>query len=504
MHVPRPRASGGAPLVLLVVTLWLCLAAQAGPDAASTHPPSTNRIAAASNGPKDLERQARVTVETNDVTVVANDGVAPKKKSFAWQFSCDGWDGIRLQLTRKTLLADLVPAVDNPEQQPLAEALGLPDQTTNRYRLRLEESRMSAKIGGKLAVDAAAFMTGTNFDGFDDSAEVRRARIYAKGDCLLLLPVSYQFEVGYIPHEFYIEESYLAFKNFPQVGILKGGQYQAPMGLDVINSARDITFMEPAAPLQALAPGVNAGIQLGRPVFDQRATWTVGLFTDGVGTDFGDAASDYGRVITRFTGLPIYDLDEGTNVTQLLHLGVSGNVLYSASNAVKYRSRPESHLAPYVIDTGDMNADGSLVLGAEAAWVRGPFSLQSEFLQAWVREPTNQVPSFLGYYVSAGWFLTGETRPYDTAEGVFARVIPRRNFDGAGGWGAWELGARYSYVNLNSADVQGGRLSMLMAGVNWYAHSHVKCRFNYGYGQVSGRDPEGDMHIFETRVEIDF
>ena len=114
---------------------------------------------------------------------------------------------------------------------------------------------MSAKIGGKLAVDAAAFMTGTNFDGFDDGAEVRRARIYAKGDCLLLLPVSYQIEVGYIPNEFYIEESYLAFKNLPRLGVLKAGQYQAPMGLDVINSARDIAFMEPAAPLQALAPG---------------------------------------------------------------------------------------------------------------------------------------------------------------------------------------------------------------------------------------------------------
>ena len=129
--------------------------------------------------------------------------------------------------------------------------------------------------------------------------------------------------------------------------------------------------------------------------------------------------------------------------------------------------------------------------------------MQSEFLHAWVRKDTNQVPSFLGYYLSAGWFLTGETRPYDTAEGAFTRVIPRRSFDGAGGWGAWELAARYSFVNLNSADVQGGRLSMLMAGVNWYAHSHVKCRFDYGFGHVSGRQPEGDMHIFESRVEID-
>jgi hypothetical protein len=62
--------------------------------------------------------------------------------------------------------------------------------------------------------------------------------------------------------------------------------------------------MEPAAAIQALAPGVNAGLQIGRPVFDQRATWKLGLFTDGMGKDFGEATKDYGRAIFRFTGLP--------------------------------------------------------------------------------------------------------------------------------------------------------------------------------------------------------
>ena len=101
--------------------------------------------------------------------------------------------------------------------------------------------------------------------------------------------------------------------------------------------------------------------------------------------------------------------------------------------------------------------------------------------------------------------FTGESRPYDRTEGRFGRVLPRHNFNwGKGGWGAWELAGRYSLVNLNSADVHGGRLSMLMAGVNWYLHPHVKWRFNYGFGHVSGRSPEGNLNIFETRLEMDF
>ena len=178
---------------------------------------------------------------------------------------------------------------------------------------------------------------------------------------------------------------------------------------------------------------------------------------------------------------------------------------------MSYRSRPESHLAPYVIDTGDIAADGALVLGAEAAWVNGPFSVQGEYLHSSVRENDGQVPSFNGCYGAVSWFLTGESRPYDRTEGRFGRVIPRRNFDfGHGGWGAWEIAARYSYVDLDTADIHGGRLSMLMAGVNWYLHSHVKWRFDYGFGHVSGHsarrqpqhfpDPDGSGFLIAAPI----
>ena len=48
-------------------------------------------------------------------------------------------------------------------------------------------------------------------------------------------------------------------------------------------SSRDMMFMESAAAIQALAPGVNAGMQVGRPVFGERMTWALGLFTNAAG-----------------------------------------------------------------------------------------------------------------------------------------------------------------------------------------------------------------------------
>jgi phosphate-selective porin OprO/OprP len=516
MSLKRGTAPGRSIALGLVTGLMLAalgcalLAAQVHASEASwtTAHSSSNGLSQTEVGPEWLKHQVRITVETNALPAGANtNAVTPKVKSFDWKASWEDWNGLHLGLTRKTLLGRILPGVTNLAQPNLGKHAGLSSLETNDYRLRLEEDKLTMKIGAKIAVDGAGYVAGKEFKGFDDGAEVRRARLYAMGDCLLLLPVSYELEVGYIPNQFYIENSYLALRDIPWIGDLKLGQYQEPMGLDVITSSRDITFMEPAAPLQALAPGVSAGIAIGRPVFDQRATWKLGLFTEGVGSqDIGEATKNYGRAITRLTSLPIYKADpDHPGSATLLHLGLSANVLYSASSSVRYRSRPESHLAPYVIDTGNIAADSALVAGAEAAWVTGPFSLQGEYLHSWVAEQNGQVPGFDGIYASASWFLTGESRPYNRTEGAFGRVIPHKNFDwGKGGWGAWEVAARYSFVSLNSDDVHGGRLSMLVTGVNWYLHSHMKWRFDYGFGHVSGRQPEGNLNIFQTRMEMDF
>jgi phosphate-selective porin OprO/OprP len=447
--------------------------------------------AAEEAGPERLKEKTRVTVDTNAPPAGASSTTNAPPKSFDWNASWKGWDGLHFSFTKKTLLGRQVTAV------------------TNIQFVHLEETRMAGKLGAKFALDGAAYATGDEFSGFDSGVELRRARIYAKGDCVVLVPVSYELELGYIPGSFYIENSYLEFHDLgflDFLGSFKIGQYPVPMSLVNYGSSRDMTFMEPASPLEALAPGVNAGLQVGRPLFSERMTWALGLFTDAAGQDFGDATKDFGRVVGRLTGLPIYRSDPDRPETQrLLHLGLSGSLLYASGGTVRYRSRPESHLAPYVVDTDDIDADSAYTVGAEAAWVRGPLCVQGEMVHSGVSENTGQHLIFGGFYGSASWFLTGETRPYNRRQGTFDRVVPRRNFNfGKGGWGAWEVAGRYSFVNLNDGDIEGGRMSLLMGGVNWYLHSHVKWRFNYGFGHVTGRNPDGNLNIFQTRIEVDF
>jgi phosphate-selective porin len=60
-----------------------------------------------------------------------------------------------------------------------------------------------------------------------------------------------------------------------------------------------------------------------------------------------------------------------------------------------------------------------------------------------------------------------------------------------------------SFVNVDDGGIGGGLLSMTIGGLNWYPDSHVKSQFNYGFGRVAARESDGNLNLFQTRVEVD-
>jgi phosphate-selective porin OprO and OprP len=505
VSVAAGKWRSGLPVACVALTLILsCLSASSAWSDEHIHSSASNVPAAsgtndtastnAISGPERLEHSTRVVLETNAPPTTSIKTNRPS--TFQWEFAWKGWDGLQVQVVQSTSL-------ENPYGLIAPQA----DPANQRPRLHLEQVKMSGTFGARLEVDGAAFITDGNLTGFDNGIQLRRLLFSAGGDCILILPVSYYFELGYSAGQFTLNKSYIQFSHIDYLGNFRLGQFQAPMGLDVITSSRDLTFMEPSAPITAIAPGSEAGFQMGQPIFQERATWAFGLFAPGAGAqEYGAAAQDYGSAVIRLTGLPIYHpsrKDPATN--RLLHLGVSANILYSTTSTLRYQTRPESYLAPYIIDTGDIAANGAATFGGEVAWVNGPLIVQGEGIYSVVQEEDGQNLNFGGFYAFAGWYLTGESRPYNPATGAFQRLIPRNNFSfSGGGWGAWEVACRFSHTDLSDKNVQGGTLNLLMAGLNWYPHSHVKWMFNYGMGHVSGGPNQGDMFIFQTRVGVDF
>ena len=416
----------------------------------------------------------------------------PEKVPTHWNLQWKGWNGLHYTLYGSRPNGRGRALTDN-EETP-----SFPSLFTDRIKL-------SGKIGGRVDLDSAFFVNGNGMEPTANIVELRRWRFFTTGDAIFLVPFSYSISVMAVDnYRFVLDDIFLEFRRIPYLGNLRVGSFIPAMSLEASGSSRDATFMEWATPIQGLAPRISAGWQLNRPMFNQRATWSLGQFAQSLGTDVGDATADFLRVIGRLTWLPIYAVEqENSGATHLLHLGIDMNYLHSGNASIRYRSRPESHAAPFLADTGEIRAENMTSFGVEAAWVDGPWSMQSEFLGNFVASETDQ--NFYGFYTYGSYFWTGESRFYDTRRGVFGRFQPKRNFNFSGeGMGALETAVRFSYLDLNSKPVNGGILQSATVGLNWYLHSHSKIRFNYVFTRASGGPQPGDLNAFQTRFEFDF
>src|SRR5262249_28641004 len=115
--------------------------------------------------------------------------------------------------------------------------------------------------------------------------------------------------------------------------------------------------------------------------------------------------------------------------------------------------------------------------------------------------------------------LTGEHRPFakTALHGPGAaptRVVPFRNFywlhaENGGSIfsaGAWQVGARYCYTNLDSVGINGGIINECTLGLNWFLNPNLKFQWNYDFGhrELVGSTSSGNYHGFGMRMAMDF
>jgi phosphate-selective porin OprO/OprP len=146
--------------------------------------------------------------------------------------------------------------------------------------------------------------------------------------------------------------------------------------------------------------------------------------------------------------------------------------------------RTEARVPWTVYAPGTTLEDERVRLGAEAAFLEGPFALTAELMQ--IREELNETTvHFKGGYVQASYVLTGEAKAWK-GQGVriWKGVTPARPFLRDPDLGAWQLVARWSRLLLdddlapfvtNFPD----RIDSYTFGVNWYANDFVKIKVNY-------------------------
>jgi len=366
--------------------------------------------------------------------------------------------------------------------------------------------------GGKISADDEL---GRAFPELEGSyLDLRRFRISSFGTIYHWAEFKLDVDFANIRE---IKDNYIRFIKFPYISLLTLGHMKEPFSLEQWASGKAITFMERALPVKAFAPGRNIGIRHYRTALEERMTWGVGAFLNT--GSFGGLEDAKDQLTTangwnltgRLTYLPWYE-EAGRN---LLHLGLSYSHQFRDQNHPNFReiwrTRPETRLTDErLVNTDEFLTESTDLINLEFATVKGPLSFQGEYFHAFENASALGDPDFWGFYLFGSYFLTGEHRNYGTSSGTFYRLDPRQDFHFRHkGWGAWELAARFSYIDLNDEAIKGGKEANFTAGLNCYLNKKTRFMLNYIRAHVKDRETapavdRGRANIIQARFQIEF
>ncbi|WP_425601031.1 OprO/OprP family phosphate-selective porin [Dyella sedimenti] len=289
------------------------------------------------------------------------------------------------------------------------------------------------------------------------------------------------------------------------LGNVRFGYSKTPVGFEGVTSSSATTFIETALPTQAIWEGRRAGVDW---------AWIRPHFILNIGDYFWRKDFDGnnpGRTwAARAAWMPL------NRPGRVLHLGVSasrekldwadqGTVLPAA----RLRARPEDGLSPVrLVDSGNLPYSKRVDRqGFEALWIEGPWSLQGEYLKAQVDRYGGK-PDYdsSGYYLFATWTLTGESRYYSDGNVADRRYSGRdlQVIRPTHAWGALEVAARYSELDLDDGAVTGGKEHDWTAGLNWYIGEHLKVQANYVWAFSDRGNLTVNPRIVEVRAQVYF
>lgn len=399
------------------------------------------------------------------------------------------------------------PVLEQPASQPVAAPeYGWSYQPGSGLTYASADGGNKISFNGRFMNDWAFMSADDGTKGIDptntfvDGTEFRRAWVEASGTLYDKVSFKAAYEMASSSPGF--RDVWMNINDIVGTTDFRVGSQKEPFSLEEITSSKYITFMERSL-ANSMTPGYNTGAIVHDHYDESRVTYGFGVFRD-TGDDGSSAQQKDGayNFTGRVTWAPVYD-EDGTSV---VHVGVGGSLRHPEMNG-RVRTRPEAHLAPYVLDSGNLPSDDVTQYGAEAAWVGGPWSVQAEYIMQTISGLAGAPDvDTTGYYAFVSYFLTGESRPYHASDGSFGRVKPNKNY-GQDGSGAWELALRYSSLDIDAPAVAtAGDLSDITVGANWYLNPNARIMFNYVMGDLDSNTDsfDGDISAFMMRFQVDF
>ena len=392
------------------------------------------------------------------------------------------------------------------------------------------DGNFSLRLRGVLQLDSRTFFSDGGIKG-KDGFLIRRARPIIQGT------VWRDFDFLFVP-DFggttpQIADAYLNYRIRPEFQ-LQAGKFKSPVGLESLQSDVEGQFNERGLPT-SLVPSRDLGIQLHGEIFDGRFSYAAAIL-NGVGDartstnlDFDDDKEFAGRVF--------FQPFKKSSVSALDGLGFGLGGTYGKSfSASALPSTTGGTFPGYATDGQEQffayNPTGGAVvvangehwrLSPQGYYYHGPFGFLGEYVISDQRVSRTVAAPLISrrlentaWQVSASWVLTGEPASYKG-------VVPDHPFDlSAGGWGAWQVVARFGQLEIDRAafplfsDPKSSAYSAQAwsVGLDWWLNKNVRVSTSFSHTEFGGGGGAGagspaavtrqDENVFFTRMQLAF
>lgn len=427
------------------------------------------------------------------------------------------------------------------------------------------DGKNEVKIRGLLQADHRSFSEGANdvrarsrnragaldtegFNDAEDTSLLRRVRPTIEGK--VAGKYGFRFTPEFAGGSASAVDAYVEANLSPALKI-RAGKQKSIVGLERLQGGGDIKFIERSYVTNAILPNRDLGVTVSGDLFSNKLNYGVGIVNgvaDGGNISTGTEYNGEREYTARLFTTPFIDSDSA-----LAGLGFGIGATYTDFTGEQNLNYTDTAAAdatrnglPSYVTEGQQTffryganalADGKRFrFTPQASYYNGPFGLITEYARvdqdvsltnknngdgaatpSATNDPltivsgTNKKLSHDAWQVAVSYLITGE-------DASFKGVKPKNDFDlDKGGWGAWELVARYSEINLDedtfrtpSGSIKGENQTLAInsayadptksaesaktwtAGVNWYLNSNAKIALNYSQTSFDGGAISGD------------
>lgn len=374
------------------------------------------------------------------------------------------------------------------------------------FGLKSADGQFEYKLRGLVHLDYRDF-GGSAFPNAVDGFTARRIRPTFEGT--LFGKYGFRFTPEFGENKSAVIDAYLDLKFDPAFQI-RVGKFKPFVGLERLQSGADLKFIERGYVSNNLLPNRDLGVSVYGDVLNKKLSYAVGVFngvTDGGETTTGQDVNANKEVTARLFATPFTGSD---SVLQGLGFGIAAtsgdsNLASPASGAAVgvpgYKTPGQANnffsYASRVASNGKRQR-----WSPQAYFYRGPFGLLAEYAevsQGLINAATERTTAKnSAWQLAASWLLTGE-------DASFKGVKPYNPFrqGGDGGWGAFELVARYQENRIDDqlpTSFRGTNYALqaksAAVGLNWYLNESAKLALNYERSKLYGGTLEGKTEDF--------